>query len=69
MVKRVDCINCIEFIPPDFKANLFKMTSPAKCKLGKRVAFRVNGLHPESSSWESGWLRYCDEFNDKINEK
>ena len=66
---RVDCANCMEFIFPDFKFSMFKPISPAKCNLGKRVAFRVNGLHPDSSNWECGWFRYCDEFNGKINEK
>ena len=63
--QRVDCCDCTEFIPPDFKANLFKMTSPAKCKLGKRVMFRLG----KEDECYGGCFRYCDEFNDKINEK
>lgn len=52
--KRVDCSDCANFI--------FPIDEKAKCKLGKRVMFRMNGLHPESSNWEVGWFRYCNEF-------
>ena len=70
---RVDCANCVEFEFPDWKCSFeilsLKPSEKAKCKLGKRVMFRVNGLHPDSSNWECGWFRYCEEFNDKINER
>jgi hypothetical protein len=66
---RVDCANCTEFKFPEYGIKSIKIVTKAKCKLGKRVVFRVNGLHPDSSDWECGWFRYCDEFNDKINEK
>jgi hypothetical protein len=62
---RVNCINCIEFIPPDFKNSLYiiplKMTKKAKCKKGKRVMFR----QPKDFYDGGGWFRYCDEYNDK----
>ena len=52
---RVDCSDCVEFIPAVFK-NEFMIISGiktnAKCKLGKRIAF----IHSK-------------DFNDKINEK
>ena len=64
---RVDCANCVEFIPAVFK-NEFMIISGiktnAKCKLGKRIAFR----HSEDPRNLGGWFRYCDEFNDKIND-
>ena len=65
---RVDCANCTNFEFPQYDENLFLgKVKNAKCKLGKRVMFRVNGLHPDSSSWECGWFRYCNEFNNKNN--
>ena len=66
---RVDCADCIEFIPTIFKEpdNLFsKVKTNAKCKLGKRVMF-WQPKNPLDN--EYGWFRYCDEFNDKNNEK
>ena len=64
---RVDCANCTEFKFPEYGIKSIEIVTKAKCKLGKRVAFRVNGLHPDSSDWECGWFRYCEEFNDKRN--
>ena len=66
---RVDCADCIQFIQIVFEEpnNLFsKIKTNAECKLGKRVMFRqpINQIDNEY-----GWFRYCDEFNDKINEK
>ena len=64
---RVDCINCVEFIPAVFKNEFMIMSgikTNAKCKLGKRVMFRM----PKTVYDESGWFRYCEEFNDKIND-
>lgn len=69
MGKRVNCINCIEFIPPKFEEPLNLMSIievNAKCKLGKRVMFR-KPKNPIDDNY--GWFRYCDEFNDKRNEK
>ena len=65
---RVDCAKCIEFEFPEYGEKSLIPISKAKCKLGKKVMFRVSGLHPFSVDWESGWFRYCDEFNDKMNE-
>lgn len=69
---RVDCADCNNFEFPDYKVSFgiieLKQSKKAKCKLKKRVMFRVNGLHPDSSVWECGWFRYCNEFNDKIND-
>ena len=67
--KRVDCANCINFIEPVFSKNdenlfLSKIISMAKCKLGKRVMFRTNG-HPDRADFESGYFRYCGEFEKK----
>ena len=62
---RVDCGDCVEFVPPDYDDNLFKVLKNAKCKLGKRVMFRLD----KEVLYFGGWFRYCEEFNDKINEK
>ena len=63
---RVDCANCTNFEFPQYDENLFLgKVKNAKCKLGKRVMFRK----PENFYDGGGWLRYCDEFNDKINKK
>ena len=64
---RVDCINCAEFIPPEFKEpiNLISIIRvSAKCRLGKRIAFR----YFEEPCKLDGWLRYCGEFNGRIKE-
>ena len=66
---RVDCTNCTEFEFPEYDMKSIEIVTEAKCKLGNRVVFRVNGLHPDSSDWECGWFRYCEDFNDKRNEK
>ena len=64
---RVDCADCAEFIPPKFKEdNWFsKMIIRPGCKLGKRVMFR----QPKDFYDGGGWFRYCEDFNDRINEK
>ena len=65
---RVDCVYCDNFISPKWKnpENLMSITTNnAKCKLGKRVMFR----QPKDFYDGGGWIRYCNEFNDKINEK
>ncbi len=64
---RVDCLNCVEFIPAVFKNKFMIMSgikTNAKCKLGKRVMFRMP--HPSNAYW-GGWFRYCEDFNDKKN--
>ena len=66
--KRVDCANCINFIEPVFSENdenlfLSKIISSAKCKLGKRVMFRIVGSKYQPK--EVGWFRYCGEFKEK----
>lgn len=71
--KRVDCANCINFIEPVFSENdenlfLSKIISRAKCKLGKRVMFRTNGL-PDTQNYEVGYFRYCSQFKAKQNEQ
>ena len=71
--KRVDCLNCANFIRPVFDENLdnlfiSKIEQRAKCKLGKRVMFRTNGL-PDTCNYEVGYFRNCDEFKVKQNEQ
>ena len=62
--KRVDCANCENFVFPVYENSSEPKTKTEKeyCKLGKRVMFRQNGIHPESSNWECGWFRYCEDF-------
>ena len=66
--KRVDCFYCQNFICPkfdDLPDNTFisKIRVSAKCKLGKRVMFRING-HPDRKGHEIGYFRYCSEFKE-----
>lgn len=66
---RVDCVNCVEFIPAVLKNEFMIMSgikTNAKCKLGKRIAFRMPSKI--SSEYGGGWFRYCEEFNDKMND-
>lgn len=64
---RVDCIYCTNFISAEREDNNWfgRMIVKPSCKLGKRVMFR----QPKDFYDGGGWFRYCDEFNDKINEK
>lgn len=68
---RHDCQQCQNFIEPVFSENdenlfLSKIISMAKCKLGKRVMFRTNGHNSMlNHHFESGWFRYCGEFEKK----
>ena len=64
--KRVNCLDCANFIRPVFDENwdnlfISKIIERAKCKLGKRVMFRTNGL-TDTCNYEVGYFRYCDEF-------
>ena len=63
--KRVDCANCENFEPPVFDENwenkfISKIITRAKCKLGKRVMFRIVGSKYQPK--EVGWFRYCQDF-------
>ena len=52
--KRVDCADCKNFKFPtlSFCGLILEKES---CELGKKVMFRINGLHPDSGDWECGW--------------
>jgi len=62
--KRVECINCSNFIMPEFKKfgdkESFTVEKKAKCSLGKRVMFRMpTNLHLDNM----GYFRYCNDFD------
>lgn len=69
---RVECDQCINFIDPVFEFEnpdeviVSKTISNAKCKLGKRVMFRMQ--IPELCHIDlnkMGYFRYCNEFKTK----
>lgn len=68
-MKRVECDKCEHFINPVYedKINLLsKPTSKAKCKLGKRIMFRMpKFLHHFSYTpyYDGGYIRYCNDFS------
>ena len=71
--KRVDCIDCLNFIMDEFEKfgnkESYKVVSRAKCKLGKRVMFRMPIFLNQFSYnpvYEGGYIRYCNEF-EKLN--
>jgi len=71
--KRVECDKCQNFIQPDFKIsfNLIKLTKEekAKCKLGKRVMFRMPDMGFSGYPFDSGgYFRYCNDFKPIKNE-
>jgi len=62
MVERVNCSQCIHFIPPvQEQGNIVgKVTQKAKCDLGSRVTFRK-----PTTNWYldyGGYFRYCSEY-------
>lgn len=71
---RVYCDECENFILPIFKEenNLISpIIENAKCKLGKKVMFRqpiFNRPTNMVASNDYGWIRYCNEFKELINE-
>jgi hypothetical protein len=53
--KRVDCSDCENFIWPVLtRHGMVKIH--AKCKLGKRVMFRLNSIV------DFGWIRFCNDY-------
>ena len=60
--KRVDCTFCDNFNFPEYDNFMEPKKVKESCKLGHRVMFRINGLHPDSGDWECGWFRYCGDF-------
>jgi hypothetical protein len=63
--QRVNCADCIEFEFPRYGEKSLIVINKAKCKLGKRVMFRLG----KDDECYGGWFRYCNEFNDNMNEK
>jgi hypothetical protein len=64
--KRHECDKCRNFIDPVFKTfedkESWTVKVKAKCKLGKRVMFRL----PTDMFRENyGYFRYCNEFKTK----
>ena len=60
---RVECDKCSHFIEPVFDKKepfISKRFVNAKCKLGKRVMFRIVGSKYQPK--EVGWFRYCSEY-------
>ena len=60
-MKRVECDKCKNFIPAVIKDknNIFAgIKTKAKCKLGKRVMFRL----PTKNN-SAGYYRYCEDYN------
>jgi len=66
--KRVECDQCQYFVNVglEYEHDLMsKIMSTAKCKLGKRVMFRMPvPLHASSQMAQDwgGYFRYCNEF-------
>ena len=68
--KRVECDQCKNFEPFVLEdENLIgKIFSKAKCKLGKRVMFRLPNMAWSGYPFNNGgWFRYCAEFKNKYN--
>lgn len=60
----VDCSDCQHFINPIYKEedNFFsKIKINAKCKLGKRVVFKMYNKNNEHYAYGM-YARYCKEF-------
>lgn len=54
--KRVECSDCINFIPAVFPSFFsFRITQNAKCKLGKRVMFRKPTLPDTKKNFSEYW--------------
>ena len=72
MKQRVECNMCERFIGAKFvddKDYVFsEMIEPAKCKLGKRVMFRMPKLNKWGASGlhydDGGYIRYCNEYKE-----
>ena len=60
---KVNCKDCANFIKAVFCEDepfFPKVKVNAKCKIGKRIIFRVTGSPSQCS--RIGYFRYCDEF-------
>jgi len=71
--KRVECDKCVNFIKPAYEEYGFisPMISKAKCKLGKRVMFRMPIFANQASYtpiYDGGYIRYCNDFKPIENE-
>ena len=67
--KRVECDKCENFIPITFKdeGNMISdISTKAKCKLGKRVMFRMPDMGYSGYPFDKcGYFRYCNDFKQK----
>lgn len=69
-MKKIYCDECINFVDRvliDQKNLLSGTKENAKCKLGKRVMFRVPLFHNNAYRpyYEGGYVRYCNEYKAK----
>jgi len=68
---RVECNECLNFTWPHLDGNGM-IKENAKCKLGKRVMFRMPILNKWGSSGlhydDGGYYRYCNDFKAVVNE-
>lgn len=68
-VKRVECDKCKNFIQVTFKdeGNLLSdINTKAKCRLGKRIMFRMPDMGFGGYPFDSGgYFRYCNDFKQK----
>lgn len=66
--KRVKCDKCQHFIDITFKdeGNLISnIDTTAKCKLGKRVIFRMPKISHSCYPLDNGgYIRYCNDFKE-----
>lgn len=70
MKQRVNCRDCENFIHPVLKEWNIGIKENARCKLGKRVIFKM----PKNSTQFNqlggfGYFRYCEEFTNITPEK
>lgn len=70
--KRVECDKCKQFIEPEISSMKddhhidFDISQKAKCKLGKRVMFRIPHLTDNGYPLDfGGYFRYCNDFQVK----
>jgi len=65
---RVECDQCTNFIDPILKEDDMSIMCivNAKCKLGKRVMFRIPKCASSQMAQDyGGYFRYCNDF-DKV---
>ncbi len=64
-LKRVECSECSNFEPQVMEDDnlIGKIFSKAKCRLGKRVMFRMPNMGTSGYPFDlGGYFRYCSDF-------